>query len=270
MISGRDGDAASGAGHPAYGRRRAVADVASVWLANNPSAMTLEGTNTWVLRAPGARSCVVVDPGPADEEHLRRVGEESPVDLVLLTHGHHDHSAGLPRFAELVGAPTAAIDPRWSSGEPLVDGAVLDVAGLRLEVLHTPGHTDDSACFLVHGGEGAVVLAGDTVLGRGTTVLTGSLRDYLTTLRRLAGLPPGTPLLPGHGAELPDAAATARAYLEHRERRLDQVRAALTQLGATATPAEVVAHVYPDLDPALSFAAEQSVRAQLRYLAEDG
>ncbi|WP_030104645.1 MBL fold metallo-hydrolase [Actinoalloteichus caeruleus] len=269
MTEPRGGDLPSVA-HPAYGRRRDVADVASVWLANNPSAMTLEGTNTWVLRAPGATGRVVVDPGPDDEEHLRRVGEEGPVELVLLTHGHHDHSAGLARFADLVGAPSAAIDPRWSSGEPLVDGAVLDVAGLRLEVLHTPGHTDDSACFLVHGGAGPVVLTGDTVLGRGTTVLTGSLRDYLTTLRGLARVPAGTRLLPGHGAELPDAAATARDYLAHRERRLDQVRAARARLGATATPVEVVAAVYPDLDPALSFAAEQSVRAQLAYLDEEG
>jgi glyoxylase-like metal-dependent hydrolase (beta-lactamase superfamily II) len=115
------------------------------------------------------------------------------------------------------------------------------------------------------------VLTGDTVLGRGTTVVAhpdGRLGDYLDSLRSLAELPPGTVVLPGHGPELPDAGDVARAYLAHREQRLDQIRAALAELGPDATPPQVVERVYADVDQVLWPAAELSVRAQLEYLRD--
>ena len=94
----------------------------------------------------------------------------------------------------------------------------------------------------------------------------GRLGDYLASLRRIAELAPGAAVLPGHGPELPDAAAVAQNYLEHREQRLDQVRSALGTLGDDATPRQVVEHVYADVDEALWPAAEHSVRAQLAHL----
>ncbi|MCP2258014.1 Glyoxylase, beta-lactamase superfamily II [Streptoalloteichus tenebrarius] len=259
--------------HPAYGVLRPVTPCASVLLAENPSPMTLDGTNTWVLRAPDATACVVVDPGPDDEVHLRRIAEHGPVSQVLLTHGHADHSAGARRFAEMVGAPVRALDPalRWGS-EGLADGDVLEEAGLVIRVLGTPGHTSDSLCFLVSGeGDPGSVLTGDTVLGRGTTMVAhpdGRLADYLESLRRLADLPPGTTVLPGHGPELADAGQAALAYLAHREQRLGQVRDALVTLGPDATARQVVELVYAEVDVALWPAAELSVRAQLEYLRE--
>jgi glyoxylase-like metal-dependent hydrolase (beta-lactamase superfamily II) len=112
------------------------------------------------------------------------------------------------------------------------------------------------------------VLTGDTVLGRGTTVVAypdGRLADYLDSLRRLHDL--GTrAVLPGHGPELPDLGETTSAYLAHREERLDQIRAALDQLGTDAPAMDVVRVVYADVDPVLWPAAELSVRAQLEYL----
>ena len=250
--------------HPAYGVLRPVTATASVLLARNPSPMTLEGTNSWVLRAPERDGCVIVDPGPADDVHLAALAAQGPVEAILLTHRHPDHTDGLARLRELTGAPSYAADP--SFGSPLPD--VLDLAGLRLRVLRTPGHTSDSVSFVLpdaeRGGDGAV-LTGDTILGRGTTVVAhpdGALRPYLDSLRGLAALG-SRPVLPGHGPELPDLAGIATAYLEHRQQRLDQVRAAL----ATAhSPAEVVAIVYADVDRALWPAAELSVRAQLDYL----
>ena len=113
------------------------------------------------------------------------------------------------------------------------------------------------------------MLTGDTVLGRGTTVIAhpdGTLGPYLESLRMLADLAPGTTVLTGHGPELPDVAAVAADYLAHREERLDQVRAALARLGPQATPRAVVEDVYVDVDRALWPAAELSVRAQLDYL----
>jgi len=253
--------------HPAYGVLRPVTGYASVLLARNPSPMTLDGTNTWLLRAPGQPAAVVVDPGPDDPAHLAAVAAAGPVAQILLTHGHADHSAGARRLHELTGAAVHALDPSHTlGGEGLADGAVLTGAGLAVRVLATPGHSADSLCFAV----GEAVLTGDTILGRGTTVVAhpdGRLADYLGSLRRLRELGPRT-VLPGHGPELPDAGAAAAHYLRHREQRLDQVRAALDLLGPAATPRQVVAHVYAEVDPALWWAAELSVRAQLEYLRE--
>lgn len=252
--------------HPAYGEVRPVSPVASVLLENNPSTMTLEGTNTWILRAPGASGCVVVDPGYHDLDHLGRLTEVGPVELILLTHHHADHSEGAPWLAEQVNAPVRAFDPALCLGaEPIAAGHVVAAAGLELSVLHTPGHTDDSVTLRVDHDDRTHVLTGDTVLGRGTTVLH-DLGDYLTSLRMLRELPPGSLGLPGHGPELADLAATARAYSDHREERLEQVRAALRRLGPDASPREIVEIVYADVDRALWAPAEASVVAQLEYL----
>ena len=258
---------------PEYGRLRAVTPTASVLLCENPSVMTLEGTNTWVLRAPGTEDCVVVDPGPLDEAHLRRVAAVGRVVSTVLTHGHDDHAEGARRFAEITGSTVRAVDPGLRlGGEGLADGAVVAAAGVELRVLTTPGHTGDSVCLVLDGdGEAGSVLTGDTVLGRGTTVIdprTGGLGAYLTSLRRLAELAPGVAVLPGHGPELPDAAVVARQYLAHREQRLEQVRAALETLGDGVGVRQVVELVYADVDPALWPAAEWSVQAQLEHLRE--
>jgi glyoxylase-like metal-dependent hydrolase (beta-lactamase superfamily II) len=257
--------------HPLYGALRPVTPLASVLLAPNPSPMTLEGTNTWVLRAPGVEECVVVDPGEDDPGHLADVAAHGPVALVLITHRHHDHAGGARRFAELTGAPVRALDPSLVLGsEALGEGEVVAAAGVELRVIGSPGHTSDSVSFLLDGPDtDPVVLTGDTILGRGTTVIAhpdGQLGPYLESLRRLADLPPGTAVLPGHGPELPDAPGVAAAYLAHREERLEQVRSALTTLGAGASARAVVEHVYADVDRALWPAAELSVRAQLEHL----
>ncbi|MGB3440844.1 MAG: MBL fold metallo-hydrolase [Actinophytocola sp.] len=250
-------------GHPAYGELRKVTDTAAVMLEDNPGAMTLEGTNTWLLRAPGSSACVVVDPGYEDEAHLTRVAEAAgEVALILVTHHHPDHVQGAPWLARRVGAPIRAFDPSLCADAPaLTDDEVVDAAGLSIRVQHTPGHTDDSVCLAVEG----ALLTGDSVLGRGTTVIS-NLGAYMGSLRRLLAVPPGTVALPGHGPELPDVATTAREYLGHRESRLDQVREALRELGPGATARQVVEHVYRDVDESLWGPAEWSVRAQLDYL----
>ena len=252
--------------HPAYGRLRRVTDSASVLLADNPGLMTLEGTNTWVLSAPGSNEIVVVDPGPDDAEHVRRLAEFTNVALVLISHRHGDHTGAIEQFVEVTGAPVRAVDTEHIRGgqSPLTDGEVIRAAGLQITVLATPGHTADSVSFLVDD----AVLTADTVLGRGTTVIDttdGSLRDYLESLRRLRGLGARV-VLPGHGPELPGIADVADMYLAHREERLNQVRGALKALGEDASARQIVEHVYTDVDEALWDAAEWSVQAQLDYL----
>ena len=223
--------------------------------AANPGPMTLDGTNTWVLRAPGARTSVVVDPGPLEEAHLNAVAGHRPVSLVLATHSHPDHVEGLPRFRAL--APEA-----FEAGPD----TVINADGLSITVVPTPGHTADSVCFVVHCAGERVVLTGDTILGRGTTVVAapdGDLGQYLDSLGTLLAVGP-VPVLPGHGPALTDCGAAARFYLDHRLARLEQVRTA--RQGGAETAEQVVALVYADVDRSLWPAAEMSVRAQLAYL----
>jgi glyoxylase-like metal-dependent hydrolase (beta-lactamase superfamily II) len=262
----------TGLAHPAYETPRQVTSLATVVLAENPHPMTLEGTNTWLLRAPGTDAAIVVDPGPDDPGHLEAVvAAAGEVHSILLTHGHPDHSDGARALHQRTGAPVRALDPAHRLGdEGLAEGDVVAAAGVEVRVWSTPGHTADSLSFLLmaHDDAPGAVLTGDTVLGRGTTVVAypdGDLADYLISLRRLQALG-GSTLLPGHGPELPDAAHAAAAYLAHREQRLAQVRAAVEQLGGNVTPRGVVEIVYADVDPVLWPAAELSVRAQLAYL----
>ena len=262
-------------------RPEAGTERATLVLAPNPNPMTLDGTNTWLLAEPGARRAIVVDPGPLDEGHLRIVLDAADqrdlrIAQILLTHGHFDHAEGAPRLAELTGAPVRALDPRHRLGaEGLAGGDVLELDGLRLEVLATPGHSGDSLCFVLPADR--AVLTGDTILGRGTTVVAhpdGRLGDYLDTLHRLLALTTeladeeqAATVLPGHGPVPVDATGIVEFYLAHREQRLAQVRAALAAGDRTA--AEVVDRVYADIDPSVRFAAEMSVRAQLEYLNEE-
>lgn len=255
--------------------------------APNPGVMTLDGTNTWLLRAPGAAYGVLVDPGPADEGHLAAIAALGPIGLVLITHGHPDHTEGSPRLHELLdGVPVRAVDPAYSIAAPPLTGDEPagggltgdepagvelggDGCGLSIRLVPTPGHTADSICLLVEREGRQVVLTGDTILGRGTTVVAhpdGHLGDYLASLELLSTYR-GIPALPGHGPALADCGAAAEFYLAHRRARLDQVRAALDEGAQTA--AEVVAKVYADVDRSLWWAAEWSVRAQLEYLGRD-
>ncbi|MEV7688315.1 MBL fold metallo-hydrolase [Streptomyces bungoensis] len=247
-------------------------------LAPNPSAMTLDGTNTWIVAEPGSDLAVVIDPGPLDDAHLRAVVDTAEkagrrIALTLLTHGHADHAEGAARFAELTGTRVRALDPALRLGdEGLAAGDVIAVGGLELRVVPTPGHTADSLCF--HLPADRAVLTGDTVLGRGTTMVAhpdGRLGDYLDSLRRLRSLTVDDgvrTVLPGHGPVLEDAQGAVEFYLAHRAHRLAQIETAVENGHRTAE--EVVAHVYADVDRSLWPAAELSVRAQLDYLSEHG
>ena len=235
-------------------------------LCDNPGTMTLDGTNTWVLRGPDSDEIVVVDPGPDDEAHIGRLAGLGRIALVLISHRHGDHTDGIDRLVAPTGAMVRSVGSGFLRGmaSPLRDGEVIEAAGVRITVLATPGHTGDSMSFVLDD----AVLTGDTVLGRGTTVIDdedGSLADYLESLRRLHSLGART-VLPGHGPELDDLAAVTEAYLEHRHERLEQIRRALTVLGDEATPRQVVEYVYADVDEKLWEPAESSVRAQLDYL----
>lgn len=248
-------------------------------LCPNPSPMTLEGTNTWVLAEPGSTDVVVVDPGPLHEGHLRAVLDHvaargARVALTLLTHGHTDHAESAARWAELTRAPVRAVG---RGHDDLGAGERLDVGGLEVLVVPTPGHTADSVSFLLPAEQ--VLLTGDTVLGRGTTVVAypdGDLASYLESLERLrelTGSGRATSIAPGHGPVVPDAAGTVEHYWRHRHERLEQVRLAVAALRAEGPGApgmdladRVVERVYADVPRAVWPAARLSVLAQLDHL----
>ena len=135
-----DGRSPGATGIPDPGSTGRAAPGRTCVLAPNPSMMTLDGTNTWLVAEPGSAAVVVIDPGPDDEGHLQRVvaiaaDRGQRVSDIVLTHRHHDHSAGAPRLAELTGAPVRAVDPAHRLGsEGLTAGDVLDSGGCELRV----------------------------------------------------------------------------------------------------------------------------------------
>ncbi len=257
-------------------------DTGTCVLAPNADVMTLDGTNTWVLRDPDSSRSVVVDPGPSIGAHLDAIDAAAgEVSVVLLTHHHADHSEAAREYAERHGCGVRALDPAHRLGsEGLGEGDVVAVGGLEVHVVATPGHTSDSLSFVVP--QDRAVLTGDTVLGRGTTVVAhpdGQLGAYLSSLQRLhalCGEQGITTVWPGHGPVIDDALGALDFYLAHRQQRLAQVRSALRDLHAVereggsfpheTLPRAIVEIVYADVDPVLWGAAELSVRAQLAYL----
>jgi glyoxylase-like metal-dependent hydrolase (beta-lactamase superfamily II) len=212
--------------------------------APNPSALTLEGTNTYVV-GPW-----VVDPGPHDEGHLEAVRRAAGdgIEGVVLTHGHADHAEG----AEALGVPVT------------LPGDGETVGPFR--ALATPGHSADSVCLVT----GSACFTGDTVLGSGSVFIApgeGSLSDYLDSLRRLRELPLEV-LCPGHGPYVWDPAAKLDEYIEHRlarERRLlDALDAGLR------TRDELLDTAWSDAPPELRDFAALSLASHLEKLAEEG
>jgi len=205
---------------------------------------------------------VVVDPGPANIGHLQRISQlaRGPIEAIILTHAHLDHSEGAPDLAELVGAPV--ISSREISG--------LDLGSVELSMHQTPGHSSDSICITVSTPTGEYLLSGDTILGRGTTLVAhpdGVLSEYFDSLRLLRdhcneqGI---TTLLPGHGPISESPVALIDFYEQHRIQRLDHIRSAVDE--GNVTVESIVNVVYSDVDPAVRVAAELTVAAQLLYL----
>lgn len=265
--------------HPAYSQLRPVTASASVVLCPNPGYAALEGTNSWIIRAPEDEYSIVIDPGPEDEGHLNVLHAKSEkVGVTLLTHRHHDHADGAPRFRQLTGAPVRAFDASYSAGAAaLRDGEIIDIDGVtpQIEVVATPGHTKDCVCFFIWSGEVGNselegIITGDTIAGRHTTMISetdGDLGAYLETLQMLEERGKNVMLLPGHGPEGADLSAYARKYIDRRNYRLEQIQQIWAEHGRGIELSTMIGMMYDDVDPVLRGAAEQSTRVALRYLA---
>jgi glyoxylase-like metal-dependent hydrolase (beta-lactamase superfamily II) len=235
-------------------------------LAGNPGPFTGPGTNTWLLDDDGG-SVVVIDPGPVDPAHLEKVlgalSGRRPVG-VLVTHTHVDHAPLANPLARELGAPSFgyASGPEFDPDLVLGDGSTLDVGSLVIEVVHTPGHSEDHLCFRV----GNVLFTGDHIMG-GSSVMVDDMGRYLESLRRLAGTGL-TRLHPGHGDDMDDPDAVIDWYIAHRLQRHRQILDVVTS--GVATIDDIVERVYADVDPTLYPLAARSVRAHLELLREEG
>ena len=219
--------------------------------APNPGAMTLAGTNTYVV---GRDPAVVIDPGPEDAGHIEAIREVTEarggIGAVLLTHGHSDHRGAV----DALGVPPE----RPGDGET--------VAGLR--ALATPGHAEDHLCFLLD----RVCFTGDLILGEGSSIVPpremgGSLRDYMASLRRLAELDLEL-IYPGHGPVVEEPAAKIAEYIAHREERQRRLEAALER--GERSRSALVAEVWDDVPAQLRGAAAVAMQAHLEMLEDEG
>lgn len=244
-------------------------------LAPNPSPMTLDGTNTYIVGARGSGEAIVVDPGPEDTAHLARVESvlrdaDAAVRAVVVTHHHLDHSAAARHWGRRFGADVLAAHPRIAvgAGALLGDGRRIALGGVDVEVVATPGHASDHVSLRL--GTGAL-LTGDHVLGRGTSVVAhpdGDLAAYLTSLQRVLALGPDV-LYPGHGPALrDDPTAVLEYYAAHRAYRERQLLAALAD--GPSTPRQLVERIYAEVDRRVWPAAERSTRAALVLLVARG
>jgi glyoxylase-like metal-dependent hydrolase (beta-lactamase superfamily II) len=215
--------------------------------ADNPSAMTLDGTNTYVT------SGWVVDPGPDDPAHLDTVldAAEGAIEGIVLTHDHHDHSEGAAPLAARTDA--SVVRPR--------DGE--EVGPFR--ALATPGHSPDHVCLLM----GRACFTGDTVLGVGSVFIApgeGSLSAYLDSLRRLRSLELDV-LCPGHGPYVWEPHAKLTEYISHRLERERRLVEALDD-GLRSTD-DLLDRAWSDVPAELRPAAALTLAAHLEKLAEE-
>lgn len=258
-------------------------------LAPNPSAMTAQGTNTWIV---GRGAVAVIDPGPDDTRHLEAIlsalepGER--VSHILVTHAHRDHSGLAPALATRTGAPVLAfggatdgmrptmasrgltgdggegIDAGFAPDLRLGDGAVVEGPGWRLEALHTPGHLGNHLCFAMDD----LCFTGDHVMGWSTSIVSppeGDMTAYMASLATLAHRRWST-FLPGHGPDVTDPAHRLAELAAHRRQREHDILGALGDGPADATT--IARRLYTAIPLALLGAAERNVLAHLLDLEE--
>lgn len=235
-------------------------------LANNPGPFTGPGTNTWVLD-DGSGNVVVIDPGPLDRVHessiLERVADRQ-VASVLVTHTHLDHAPmANPLARDLsVAAIGYAPGPHFEPDETVGEGSSLEFGQRSLQVVFTPGHSDDHLCFRV----GNVLFSGDHIIG-GSSVMVEAVGPYLRSLEKLQGTGLER-LYPGHGEEIDNPDEVIDWYHAHRLQRHREVYEAIVA-GATNAE-EVLEIVYREVDKSLHPLAERSVKAHLTLLIEEG
>jgi glyoxylase-like metal-dependent hydrolase (beta-lactamase superfamily II) len=243
--------------------------------APNASAMTLQGTNSYLLDCGGGEA-LIIDSGPNIERHLQALIDAAAakalrVRVIALTHGHPDHSAGASRLAEMTGASVYAhpnSNVEHNADLPLE--ANLRIGAIALRTIDAPGHTYDHAIFYLP--QERALFTGDTILGEGTTVIAppgGAMRPYQRTLQRLADeFGDACIIYGGHGPVVTDAQAKIAEYIAHRRMREQQILDALSE-GPQTIP-DLVRRIYSPDRQVLWPAMARQILAHLIALEDEG
>jgi len=240
-------------------------------VAANPGPMTYHGTNTYLIET--ADGLVVLDPGPDQPAHVEAVlrAAGGTVDLIVLSHFHHDHTEATPALKAATGAPVVAF------GDTAIEAFVPDtrlndneaIAGLT--AIHTPGHASDHLCFAFRATDGAAVLfSADHVMSWNSSIVNppdGDMRAYFGSLRRVLDRTDDV-FLPGHGPALPEPHKLTRALLFHRMERERSILARLAK--GPATTVALRDALYSQTHPRLRLAAERNVLSHLLKLEAEG
>jgi glyoxylase-like metal-dependent hydrolase (beta-lactamase superfamily II) len=243
--------------------------------APNPSAMTLAGTNSYLVDCGGGEA-LVIDPGPPIEAHVealiataRELGVR--IAAVAITHGHPDHA---PAAAMLVAATGAPLYAHPSCAVPHDRNLELDgelrVGETALRVIDAPGHTFDHVVFYLP--PERALFTGDVILGEGTVVIAppgGAMRPYQRTLQRLADeFADARTIYCGHGPIVENARVKIAEYIEHRKMREREIVDALA-LEPHTIP-ELVLRIYGNARPVLWPAMARQMLAHLMALEREG
>ncbi len=262
-----------------YAEAERIAPLVRRVLARNPSPFTFTGTQTYIV-GDGAE-VAVIDPGPADPEHLSAmlaaVGEAKVV-AICCTHTHRDHSPAAAPLKALTGAPIvgcapltldddgpradAAFDPDYRPDRVLADGETISGQGWTLEAVTTPGHTSNHVCFAL--AETGGMFTGDHVMGWSTSVVSppdGDMTDYLASLQKLYEREQDTVYFPAHGPAVEKPRQLVRGMIGHRRQRERQILRQIEE--GNHTVAAMVPLMYKGVDERLWPAAGRSVLAHL-------
>ena len=201
--------------------------------------------------------------------------EKAEVALSGITHHHRDHSANLKWLRDQFKAEVYVHD----MGKPILqdqlpetgvhtmhDGQTIDVNGVSVMVMHTPGHSVDSVCYYLE--DEGVLFSGDTMLGS-TPTTVGDLFDYMASLERISKLPNLKVICPGHGPLIENPREYIVEYIHHRNQREQQIVSALKE-GGEVTSWDIMMKIYTDVDQRLRRAADGNVRTHLRKLEKEG
>ena len=247
--------------------------------ADNGSAMTGPGTNTYLVGGASATSWAVIDPGPALDAHVDAIvaAAPGPIDRIFVTHTHKDHSPAALALKARTGATVLGLAPRhrqwqdetFAAGITLSGGERIELAeGTHLTVVHTPGHASNHLCYLLE--EEKTLFTGDHVMQSSTVVINppdGDMAAYMVSLRAIAELDLEW-LAPGHGFLMAEPRAAIEAIVAHRLKREAKVVGALGDLGPASTE-QLLGAVYADVPPHLHAMAMRSLTAHLLKLRDD-